>query len=156
MKNIKDRVISYVQNRYIGGESETSGPSRMLYSFGFVINYIIYGFAILAGLDAFGFDIAPLLASVGASSVIIGIASRNILENFAAAITLYTAPPFAVGDDVKLINFGSVVAEGKILAVEPLRTILLTKESTRLYISNSLIIKWMVDNQSQGSTIDPS
>eukprot|EP00890_Picochlorum_soloecismus_P002023 jgi/Picsp_1/2821/NSC_01047-R1_mechanosensitive ion channel len=155
-KNFKDRVISYVQNRYIGGESKISGASRMLYSFGFVLNYIISGFAFLASLDAFGFDIAPLLASVGASSVIIGIASRNILENFAAAITLYTAPPFAVGDDVKLINFGSLVAEGKILAVEPLRTILLTKENTRLYISNSLIVKWMVDNLSQGSPVDPS
>jgi len=76
-KNFKDRVISYVQNRYIGGESNISGASRMLYSFGFVLDYLIYGFAFLASLDAFGFDIGPLLASVGASSVIIGIASRK-------------------------------------------------------------------------------
>lgn len=151
VKNFKERIIAYIQNKYLGGVESTAGASRMMLSFGYLMNYAIYIASGFLCLDAFGFDVSPLLASVGASSVIIGIASRNVLENFAAAVTLYTAPPFAVGDAVKFINFGSLVAEGKVLAIEPLRTIIETKEGTTMYISNSLVIKWMVDNLSQKS-----
>lgn len=149
VKNIKDRVTRYILNRYLNGVTSNSGLNRMLLTFSYLLNYVLYIGAGLAGLTAFGFDISPLLASLGASSVVIGIAARNVLENFAAAITLYTAPPFAIGDDVRLLNYQNVVAEGKIVAIEPLRTIIETPEQSTLYISNSLVIKWMVDNLSQ-------
>lgn len=149
VKNIKDRVTNYVLNKYLNGVTSNSGLNRMLLTFSYLLDYVLYIGAGLAGLNAFGFDISPLLASLGASSVVIGIAARNVLENFAAAITLYTAPPFAIGDEVRLLNYQNVVAEGKIVAIEPLRTIIETPEQSTLYISNSLVIKWMVDNLSQ-------
>lgn len=149
VKNIKDRMASYVINKYLNGLTSNSGLNRMLLTFSYLLDYVLYIGAGLAGLTAFGFDISPLLASLGASSVVIGIAARNVLENFAAAITLYTAPPFSIGDDVRLLNYQNVVAEGKILAIEPLRTIIETPEQSTLYISNSLVVKWMVDNLSQ-------
>ena len=89
VKGLKSRAVAFVQNKYLGGVQNTaSGLNRMLNSFGYLLDWVIYIVAILLSISAFGFDISALLASFGASSVIIGIASRSALENFAAAISL--------------------------------------------------------------------
>ena len=60
----------------------------------------------------------------------------------------YTSPPFAAGDYVKLLNNGSLIAEGQVISIEPLRTVIETEEGGTLYIANSMIVKWMILNMS--------
>lgn len=44
------------------------------------------------------------------------------------------------------------MVEGTVLAIEPMRTIMKTKEGSTLYISNNSVVTWMVDNTSQKHT----
>jgi MscS family membrane protein len=150
VKNIKNRAIFYIINKHLS----QFGLRRMLMAGSFVFNYLLYIGAFLAGLDAFGFDISPLLASLGASSVLIGIASREILENVAATITLYTSPPFSIGDVIKMysvegLDAVQVVAEGTVQSINPLNTVIKTSTGSLVYVANSMVIKWMVENLSQ-------
>lgn len=152
VKNIKNRVCSYITNRSLRDSSE--GLKRMLFAGSHAVDYILYLGAFLSSLKAFGFDINPLLASLGASSVVIGIATREIIENIAAAITLYTAPPFEAGDNIKLYSVEGlesvqVIAEGTVKSIEPLRTIIETARGTTIYVANSMVLKFMVENESQ-------
>lgn len=151
-KNLKNRCCSYITNRLL--EKSSIGLKRMLATASHAVDYILYIGAFLGGLHVFGFDVSPILASLGASSVVIGIAAREITENIAAAITLYTAPPFEEGNQVKLysvegLDTVAVVAEGKVKSIEPLRTILETARGTTLYVANSMVLKFMVENESQ-------
>jgi len=84
---LKDRVIAYIQNVFFGGVSQ-SGLARLARNFGSLIEYGIYLAAALAAISAFGFNITPLLASLGGASVVIGIAAQSLVKNVAGAITL--------------------------------------------------------------------
>lgn len=128
--------------------------------------------ALFSALSCIGVNIQPLLASVGASSLIIGLAAQNLLSNVVAAINLvrrhlqnlpankrsmglnvthfthssfimqYTTRPFIAGDHVKLLllSNGNLFAEGVVVAVYPLRTIIRDDEGIPVYINNSSII----------------
>ncbi len=154
-KNVKNRFISYFMNSVL--QESSPGLKRIVFTAGRAFDYILYLGAFLSSLHEFGFDVSPLLASLGASSVVVGIATREIIENIAAAITLYTAPPFSRGDKVKLYSIEgldslTVIAEGEVKSIEPLRTILETAKGTTLFVANSTILKFMVENESQNPT----
>ena len=53
-----------------------------------MLTYLLYFIALIASLDAFGFDVGPLVASISGVSVLIGIGMREVLENVAGAVTL--------------------------------------------------------------------
>lgn len=86
--NLKDRVVAYVQERFLGGAANPTGMSRILLPVAGALNIGLYGAALLSGLAAFGVNTTPLLASLGASSVVIGLATQKILGDVASAITL--------------------------------------------------------------------
>ncbi len=114
--------------------------------------YLLYFIAFVASLDAFGFDVAPLVASVSGLSVLVGIGMREVLENVAGALTLYLAPPFAVGDRVRLITADGVdtvqpVAEGIIEEVGVLRTVIQT-DNSRFYLANAMLLRLVVERLS--------
>lgn len=151
-KNVKNRFCRYLTNRVL--EESSLGLKRIIFTASNAFDYVLYLGAFLSSLHEFGFDVSPLLASLGASSVVLGIAAREIIENIAAAMTLYTAPPFEAGDKVKLysvegLDSVAIVAEGEVKSIEPLRTILETARGTTLFVANSMILKFMVENESQ-------
>jgi len=157
-KNVKNRVCNYFINRLL--QEKSLGLRRIVSTISRAFDYILYLGAFLSSLHEFGFDVSPLLASLGASSVVIGIATREITENIAAAITLYTAPPFEEGDKVKLYSIEgldsmTVIAEGEVKSIEPLRTILETAHGSTLFIANSTVLKFMVENESRNPRVVP-
>ena len=114
-----------------------------------MLTYLLYFVAFVASLDAFGFDVTPLVASVSGLSVLVGIGMREVLENVAGALTLYLAPPFAVGDRVRFITVDGVdtvqpVAEGVVEEVGVLRTVIHTNTS-RFYLANAMLLKLVVE-----------
>jgi small-conductance mechanosensitive channel len=50
---------------------------------------------------------------------------------------------------VKFLSGGALVVEGLVLAIEPMRTVLRLADGSTLYISNSQVVGWMVQNDSQ-------
>lgn len=114
-----------------------------------MLNYVLYFIAFVASLDAFGFDVTPLVASVSGLSVLVGIGMREVLENVAGALTLYLAPPFDVGDRVRFITVDGVdtvqpVAEGIIEEVGVLRTVIQT-DTSKFYLANAMLLKLVVE-----------
>lgn len=143
--NFKDRVIAHIAEGLAGED----GLSRLLKPVGGMLTWVIGGIAGFAALAAYGVDITPLLASAGASSVVIGIASQDILKNIGSALTIYTSRPFINGDDVELLTSGGgLVAAGTVVAVEPMRTVLRTAEGEALFIANGVVAGLMVKNKS--------
>ena len=116
--------------------------ARLLGPVGSLLTWVILGFAGFAALSAYGVNITPLLASAGASSVVIGIASQDILKNVGSALTIYTSRPFQAGDDVELLTGGGgLVAAGVVVAIEPMRTVLRTAEGEALFLSNGVVAR---------------
>lgn len=103
--NYKDRVVEWAEDSI---ERLWPSPSllRLLGPVSTLSGWAIIAAAIFASMQNFGVNIQPLLASVGASSVILGLAAQSTLKNFTSAIMLYTAQPFTAGDRIQLLTTG--------------------------------------------------
>jgi small-conductance mechanosensitive channel len=143
---IKDRIIAFIARTAL---KDQAPKARLLETVGGLLNYGIYAGAFFSSLSTCGINITPLLASLGGVSVVIGLASQTILGELASSLTLFAAPPFAVADNVKFLSGGALVMEGVVLAIEPMRTLLKTAEGNTLYVSNSKVVKWEVENVSR-------
>lgn len=148
LANLKDRLMSLIINTMFGGERQY-GIGRILGTISNLLSFGIYIAAMFAMLIACGVNITPLLASFGGASIVAGLALQSILGNVASAMTLYASPPFEVGNHIKLLSSGSLVVEGTVMALEPLRTVLRTKTGSTLYINNATVINYMIENDSQ-------
>jgi small-conductance mechanosensitive channel len=85
--NLKDHALAYLQHALVRGDAN-SGLARILRPASSLLTYGIMAAGALASLAAFGINLNPLLASLGASSVVIGLATQRILGNVASALTL--------------------------------------------------------------------
>ena len=107
--------------------------------------------ATAAALMAYGVDLRPLLTSLGASSIIIGIAAQSILSNLVSGISLYTSPAFRVGDQIQLVTVnGATVTSGVVQVISPTRTILRdSSDGALVYLNNADVAKMVVRNESK-------
>lgn len=75
-----------------------------------------------------------LIAGLGVSSVAIGFAFKDILQNWLAGLLILLRQPFEVGDQIKVEDF-----EGTVQRIETRATILKTYDGERVVIPNSEI-----------------
>ncbi|KAL6769562.1 MSC1 [Auxenochlorella protothecoides x Auxenochlorella symbiontica] len=148
----KDRVVTWVQGLIRGDPGQDSALCRLIRPASTLLGWGIYGAAAFATLQNFGVNIQPLLASVGASSVIIGLAAQSTLKNFTGAIMLYTSQPFTAGDKVQLLTTGGgKVIEGVVQSIEPSRTVIRVEDGSPVYIANADILNYLVKNLSRSN-----
>ena len=116
-----------------------------------MLSWVIWGVATAAALMAYGVDLRPLLTSLGASSIIIGIAAQSILSNLVSGISLYTSPAFRVGDQIQLVTVnGATVTSGVVQVISPTRTILRdSSDGALVYLNNADVAKMVVRNESK-------
>jgi len=116
LTRIIDRLIPAIRlNIFKEGDERSSTLSRLMDGLCSAIKWIIWITAAFVALKAYGVDVQPLLASFGASSIILGIAAQSILSNVMAAISFYTSPCFVPGDTVQLLTqSGGMVVRGQI------------------------------------------
>ena len=78
-----------------------------------IIKYIIIIIVVILILNTFGVDTTSIIASLGAVSVIIGLAFQDIIKDFLAGIFIIFDNAYAVGDWVEINGFkGEVVSLG--------------------------------------------
>ena len=78
-----------------------------------IIMYIIAIIIIIMILNLYGVNTTSIIASLGAVSVIIGLAFQDIIKDFLAGVFIIFDNEYAVGDYVKINGFtGEVVALG--------------------------------------------
>jgi small conductance mechanosensitive channel len=70
---------------------------------------IIVAIATLQILDAFGINLAPLLASAGVAGVAIGLAAQSIVKDMLNGIIILIEDQFDVGDTVRLAGLTGTV-----------------------------------------------
>jgi small-conductance mechanosensitive channel len=108
------------------------------YSLGLVLGRLSSGVIIFVGLLIAlviaipGFTPGQLVSVLGISSVAIGFAFRDILQNFLAGILLLLAEPFRIGDQIVVDSF-----EGTVEDIQTRATFIKTYDGRRIVIPNS-------------------
>src|SRR5204862_5905003 len=95
---------------------------------GIVLLGILVSFSIVAP----SFQAVDLIKVLGISSVAIGFAFQNILQNFLAGLLLLWTEPFRVGDEIKLDIY-----EGRVEEIQTRATIIKTYDERRVVIPNA-------------------
>ena len=93
---------------------------------------IVLGALIAAVIIFPNFTPTTLLTSLGVGSLVLGLAFKDVLQNYAAGILLLFAEPFRPGDQ---IVFGGY--EGTVEDVQPRATFVRTYDGRRVVIPNS-------------------
>ena len=99
-----------------------------------IFKYIIFILVLLAILNALGVNITSLLAGVGIASVVIGLALKDVMEDFLSGLSIVLEDKFSVGDYVKINNF-----EGTVVDLGLKSTKIKNYENTVKVINNRLI-----------------
>ncbi|MDQ3058891.1 MAG: mechanosensitive ion channel family protein [Pseudomonadota bacterium] len=105
---------------------------------GLVVGRLSYGAIIFVGLLVAlviaipGFTPGQLANILGLSSVAIGFAFRDILQNFLAGILLLASEPFRIGDQIVINEF-----EGTVEDIQTRATFLMTYDGRRVVIPNA-------------------
>ena len=112
--------------------------NRRHYNLGLVMGRLSHGLIIFIGLLISlviaipGFTPGQLISILGLSSVAIGFAFRDILQNFLAGILLLLSEPFRIGDQIVVNDF-----EGTVEDIQTRATFIKTYDGRRIVIPNS-------------------
>ena len=113
------KIIGIVIGTFIGSKivsfslrkifDKTPFPEKIensIVSLSRIVTWII-GFFILLGM--IGVDLSSVVVGIGAFSIAISFAMKDITQNLVSGIILFTDKPFKVGDSIKIKNYGGVV-----------------------------------------------
>ncbi len=95
---------------------------------------VVMGLLICAVIVVPNFSPDKLIAGLGITSVAIGFAFQNILQNFFAGMLLLWQKPFGIGDEIKAKDF-----EGTVEDITIRTTLLKTHTGERVYIPNGVL-----------------
>ncbi|MCA9516353.1 MAG: mechanosensitive ion channel [Myxococcales bacterium] len=99
----------------------------------------------LMALSSLGLDVTPILASLGVTSIAIGLALQGTLEDFLAGLLLAADQPIAVGDFVELEGEQA----GVVLSIGWRTTRILTRDDMHVIVPNSKLAKTTLVNRSR-------
>ena len=131
-------VIFFVARGVRAVIKAVASRNRKHYSLGLVLGRLAHGAIILIGLLVAlviaipGFTPGQLISILGLSSVAIGFAFRDILQNFFAGILLLLTEPFRIGDQIVINDF-----EGTVEEIQTRATYIKTYDGRRVVIPNS-------------------
>jgi small conductance mechanosensitive channel len=105
------------------------------------IQIVILLFTLVAALDKFGFQIAPLVAGIGVAGLGIGIALQGVLSNVVAGLSIIFTKPFRVGEYIELLG-----VHGEVTSIELSSTVLVHPDRSRVVIPNRKIVGEILHN----------
>ena len=111
---------------------------------GFAHGLILYSLGILVAIAAasqLGINTTSFLTIVGAAGLAIGLALKDTLSNFAAAIMLLLFRPFRVGDFISAAG-----VTGTVQGITLFNTILHTPDNQKILVPNSKIMGDTITN----------
>lgn len=114
--------------------------------YGFIGNvlmavFIVFGISLFMNEMGWNRIMTGLLAGAGFISIIIGIAFKDIAENFLAGILLAFSRPFSIGD---LLEVDGTV--GRVLQLNLRNTHMRTAEGRDVFVPNSMLINRVLTN----------
>ena len=151
--SVKDIVLSEYANGTMEGKRENNsiGFMRFVESvkwFLSLVGWAVGVFNILVG--AWGFNVVPLLSSLTASSLIIGLAAQPLLANALAGLAVFSSRQVVPGDHIQLLTAaGGVAIDGFVEVIGPTTTIIRDREDSLVYINNKSMSEMIVRNLSR-------
>jgi small conductance mechanosensitive channel len=123
-----------------GGARAFARRKQRRHNLGLVLGRLAYGGMMFLGLLTAlviaipGFTPGQLVSILGLSSVAIGFAFRDILQNFLAGILLLLSEPFRIGDQIVVNGF-----EGTVEEIQTRATFMRTYDGRRVVIPNVFV-----------------
>lgn len=131
-------IFFFIGKGVRAGVRAVAQRNRRHYNLGLVMGRLSHGLIIFIGLLIAlvvaipGFTAGQLISVLGLSSVAIGFAFRDILQNFLAGILLLLSEPFRIGDQIVIGDF-----EGTVENIQTRATFIKTYDGRRIVIPNS-------------------
>lgn len=148
---LKDVLLS--QWQYLSQKekkSEALGLGRFIDSIKSVSSVLIWMVGFYHGLLAWGFNPVPIWTSLGASSIIVGLAAQPLLSNVVSGIVIYTSRCLVVGDHIQLLTAGGAVAiDGFVEVISPTTCVIRDSDDCLIYVNNSQMSSMILRNKSQ-------
>lgn len=137
------RTISSMLERRIDSSMLRSIVARIL-----TLPLVLIGLYLVLSVTGLGQLAATILGGTGILGLVIGIAFRDITENFLASILISVQRPFRLGDHIRVLEF-----EGFVQAVTTRGTILMTLQGNHVQIPNATIYKQPITNYTANPNI---
>lgn len=109
---------------------------------------VLIGLYLVLTVTGLGQLAVTILGGTGILGLVIGIAFRDITENFLASILISVQRPFRLGDHIKVLEF-----EGFVQAVTTRGTVIMTLAGNHIQIPNATIYKQPIINYSANPNI---
>ncbi len=133
-------VVVFFVARWLGRVVKNQLKKRNRSNFGEVLGsftkwlLIIFGFAVCITIMAPNLSFADLIGGLGVSSVAIGFAFQDILQNWLAGILILTRQPFRIGDEIEVNGL-----KGKVDRIETRATVITTYDGIDIVVPNNEI-----------------
>lgn len=128
-----------------GMEARKSGiqPIRLVTK---ITRYSILIFGIVMALQQVGFNLTAFLTGLGVVGFTVGFALQDVSKNFVSGLILIIQQPFAIGDAIKVTDYG-----GTIIAIDLRSTEIHTWDGQVVIIPNSDFLTNPITNYSRAS-----
>jgi small-conductance mechanosensitive channel len=124
-------LVKFGIRRYAAGRGRHGNlvlaAGRLMYA-----SITIVGFLVACVVVFPGFTPTGMLTSLGIGSLVIGLAFKDVLQNYLAGILLLIAEPFHAGDQIVYNEF-----EGSVEDIQPRATFIRTYDGRRVVIPNA-------------------
>jgi small conductance mechanosensitive channel len=105
------------------------------------VRILVLVLILVAALDKFGFQIAPLIAGIGVAGLGVGLAFQGVLGNIVAGLSIIFTKPFRVGEYIELLG-----VQGQVATIELFSTTLIHPDQSRVVIPNRRIVGEILHN----------
>jgi MscS family membrane protein len=145
------RLISAVTDSYLGTTTprvDGTAHGKIVPIIKYIIFIIVVVLAIIVLMDYFGITSSALTASVaalGVTTIIVGLAAENIINDIISGYVIKGDRPFGVGDRIDISELNTW---GDVQEVGWRSTRILTRDKRMVTVPNSLIGKNLVTNYS--------
>ena len=130
--------------RQLAGRVDIGSPALWAAS-ARISSWLIVFFGLVGSLRVLGIDFIPLMAGLGVAAVIVAVALRPFLENFAAGLTLQLQRPIEVGDQISVAG-----VEGEVKELTARTVVIRTMDGRTVHIPNSTVLESPITNFTDG------
>lgn len=111
-----------------------------------ISSWVIIFLGIVGSLRVLGIDFIPLMAGLGIAAVVVAVALRPFLENFAAGLTLQLQRPFEIGEQISVRQI-----EGEVTELTARSVVVKTLDGRTVHLPNSHVLESPIINFTAGS-----
>ncbi|KAI8470767.1 MAG: hypothetical protein J3K34DRAFT_458686 [Monoraphidium minutum] len=122
---------------------------KMVLPISTLLSWLIFAAATTLSLHLLGVNVVPLLTVGSAGTLIIGLASQQLLSNTVTGVSIFFSNIFSPGESVTMILAGKSEVSGTVLKVTPMRTLLRDTDGVVISVPNKSVSDMVVVNKSR-------